>query len=596
MKKNIKLFILGIASGLILFGCKKDNIDRFPKDSITDLSFWKTENDLKLYVNSFYPTYVVGFGSVWADEISQPFGVNVGTLVYGDLITDNAAPNTYSKVGTEEYISYLSGSNDSGGWKFDGIRSLNYFLDNYKRGNLPEAVVKPYLGEVYFFKAWDYFDKVKLFGDVPWLSHSLQTNSPELYAVRTPRAQVMDSVIAILDQAIEYLPAKGAEENNRLNKDMALFLKSRIGLYEGTYRKYHSNIGLDANKFLNYSVSASEALLGKYALMQGGHNTVYNSLFATESYTSNTEIILWREYSTDLAYGAAFSRYFVQNQRHQFGATRSLVDEYLCTDGLTISTSPNFQGKGSIQSEMLNRDPRLTQTIANFGTYQLSATTIMGSENAPLPNLPGMNGNKCPTGYRVAKWFYNNPADWNRVTNGQQAAPVFRYAEVLLNYAEAKYELGQASQSVIDQTINKLRDRVGMAHLTVGNEPADPRLDAIYQTYVGGTIAPLLREIRRERRVEMAFENTRWDDLVRWKAGKLIDVPIEGIKFVQSQFPKVVVNKDVYLSADGYIMPYFRTLPNGRKFAENKAYLFPIPIQDLLLNKNLKQNPNWKEN
>lgn len=596
MKKNIKLFILGIASGLILFGCKKDSIDRFPKDSITDLSFWKTENDLKLYVNSFYPTYVVGFGSVWADEISQPFGVNVGTLVYGDLITDNAAPNTYSKVGTEEYISYLSGSNDSGGWKFDGIRSLNYFLDNYKRGNLPEAVVKPYLGEVYFFKAWDYFDKVKLFGDVPWLSHSLQTNSPELYAVRTPRAQVMDSVIAILDQAIEYLPAKGAEENNRLNKDMALFLKSRIGLYEGTYRKYHSNIGLDANKFLNYSVSASEALLGKYALMQGGHNTVYNSLFATESYTSNTEIILWREYSTDLAYGAAFSRYFVQNQRHQFGATRSLVDEYLCTDGLTISTSPNFQGKGSIQSEMLNRDPRLTQTIANFGTYQLSATTIMGSENAPLPNLPGMNGNKCPTGYRVAKWFYNNPADWNRVTNGQQAAPVFRYAEVLLNYAEAKYELGQASQSVIDQTINKLRDRVGMAHLTVGNEPADPRLDAIYQTYVGGTIAPLLREIRRERRVEMAFENTRWDDLVRWKAGKLIDVPIEGIKFVQSQFPKVVVNKDVYLSADGYIMPYFRTLPNGRKFAENKAYLFPIPIQDLLLNKNLKQNPNWKEN
>lgn len=596
MKKNIKLFILGIASGLILFSCKKDGIDRFPKDSITDLNFWKTENDLKLYVNSFYPTYVVGFGSVWADETVQPFGVNVGTLVYGDLVTDNAALNTYSKVGTDEYISYLSGANDSGGWKFEGIRSLNYFLDNYKRGNLPEAVVKPYLGEVYFFKAWDYFDKVKLFGDVPWLSHSLQTNAPELNAARTPRAQVMDSVIAILDQAIEYLPAKGAEKNNRLNKDMALFLKSRIGLYEGTYRKYHSNLGLDANKFLNYSVAASEALLGKYTLMQGNHNTVYNSLFATESYTGNTEIILWREYSTDLAYGAAFSRYFAQNQRHQFGATRSLVDEYLCADGLTISTSPNFQGKGSIQSEMLNRDPRLAQTIANFGTYQLSATTIMGSENAPLPNLPGMNGNKCPTGYRVAKWFYNSPADWNRVTNGQQAAPVFRFAEILLNYAEAKYELGQADQAVIDQTINKLRDRVGMARLTVGNEPADPRLDAIYQTYVGGTIAPLLREIRRERRVEMAFENTRWDDLVRWKAGNLIDVPVEGIKFVQSQFPKVVVNKDVYLSADGYIMPYFRTLPNGRKFAANKAYLFPIPIQDLLLNKNLKQNPNWKEN
>jgi hypothetical protein len=596
MKKNIKLFILAVASCLTLFGCKKDGLDRFPLDKITDLNFWKTENDLKLYVNSFYPTYVVGFGSGNADGTMQPYGVNVSTLVYGDLITDNAAPNGYSKVGTDEYIAYLSSTNDAGGWKFEGIRSLNYFLDNYKRGNLPDNITKPYLGEVYFFKAWDYFDKVKLFGDVPWLEHGLQTNSPELFDPRTARAQVLDSVIMILDRAIEYLPVKGTESNNRLNKDMALFLKSRIGLYEGTYRKYHTELGLDGSKFLNYAVQASEALLNKYQLVQGDKNAVYNGLFATETYSANTEIILWRQYDGSLNYGAAFSRYFTQNQRHQFGATRSLVDDYLCSDGLSISTSPLFQGKGSIQSEMQNRDPRLTQTIANFGTYQLSNSTIMGSENAPTPNLPGMNGNKCPTGYRVAKWFYNSPADWNRVTNGQQAAPVFRLAEILLNYVEAKYELGQADQSVIDKTINKLRDRVGMAHLIVGAEPADPRLDAIYQTYVGGAINPLLREIRRERRVEMAFENTRWDDLMRWKAGKLIDVPIEGIKFVQSQFPKVVINKDVYLSTEGYIMPYFKTLPNGRKFDESKAYLFPIPIQDLLLNKNLKQNPNWKTN
>jgi hypothetical protein len=596
MKRNIRIFILALASGLTLFGCKKDALDRFPLDKITDLNFWKTENDLKLYVNSFYPTYVVGFGNGNADGTMQPYGVNISTLVYGDLITDNAAPNTYSKVGTEEYIAYLSSANDLGGWKFEGIRNLNYFLDNYTRGNLSTDIVKPYLGEVYFFKAWDYFDKVKLFGDVPWLDHVLQTNSPELFGARTPRAQVMDSVIMILDRAIEYLPAKGTESNNRLNKDMALFLKSRIGLYEGTYRKYHTELGLDATKFLNYAVQASEALLNKYQLVQGDRNTVYNSLFATESYSLNTEIILWRQYDGSLNYGAAFSRYFAQNQRHQFGATRSLVDEYLCTDGLSISTSPLFQGKGSIQSEMQNRDPRLTQTIANFGTYQLSSSTIMGSENAPTPNLQGMNGNKCATGYRVAKWFYNNPADWNRVTNGQQAAPVFRYAEILLNYAEVKYELGQADQSLIDKTINKLRDRVGMAHLTVGSEPADPRLDAIYETYAGGRINPLLREIRRERRIEMAFENTRWDDLMRWKAGKLINVPVEGIKFVQSQFPKVVIDKDVYLSAEGYIMPYAKTLPNGRKFEESKAYLFPIPIQDLLLNKSLKQNPNWKEN
>ena len=594
MKKNIKIYTLVVVSCLLLFGCKKNLLDRYPLDQITDENYWKTENDLKLYANSLYPKYIVGFGTDFADGTVQPYGVNVNTLVYGDVITDNAAPLTYSKVGTDEYIAYLSGGSGSGGWNFEGVRQLNFFIDNYKRASLPDNIANKYLGEIYFFKAWDYFNKVKLFGDVSWIQHSLNINSPELFGARTPRAEVMDSVMTILNKAIDYLPAKGTEETNRLNKDMALFLKSRIGLFEGTYRKYHTALGLDPNAFLRYSAEASEALLNKYSLVQGDYNTVYNSLFATESYKSNPEVIMWREYSAAVTYGAAFSRYFAQNLRHQFGATRSLVDEYLCSDGLTISTSPLFKGKGSIQTEMENRDPRLTQTVANFGTYNLANTTIQGANNAPLPNLPGMNGNKCPTGYRLAKWFYNNPVDWERVTNGQQAAPVFRFAEVLLNYAEAKYELGEANQLVIDQTINKLRDRVGMPHLTIGNEPADSRLDGIYQTYVGASIHPLLREIRRERRVEMAFENTRWDDLMRWKAGKLINVPVEGIKFVQSQFPTVVPNKDIYLSAEGYILPYFKTIPAGRKFDETKGYLFPIPTEDLILNENLVQNPNWK--
>ncbi|ETZ21748.1 RagB/SusD family nutrient uptake outer membrane protein [Pedobacter sp. V48] len=594
MKKNIKIYTLGVVSCLLLFGCKKNLLDRYPLDQITDENYWKTENDLKLYANSLYPKYIVGFGTDFADGTVQPYGVNVNTLVYGDVITDNAAPLTYSKVGTDEYIAYLSGGSGSGGWNFEGVRQLNFFIDNYKRADLPDNIANKYLGEIYFFKAWDYFNKVKLFGDVSWIQHSLNINSPELFGTRTPRAEVMDSVMTILNKAIDYLPAKGTEETNRLNKDMALFLKSRIGLFEGTYRKYHTALGLDPNAFLRYSAEASEALLNKYSLVQGDYNTVYNSLFATETYKSNPEVIMWREYSAAVTYGAAFSRYFAQNLRHQFGATRSLVDEYLCSDGLTISGSPLFKGKGSIQTEMENRDPRLTQTIANFGTYNLANTTIQGANNAPLPNLPGMNGNKCPTGYRLAKWFYNNPVDWERVTNGQQAAPVFRFAEVLLNYAEAKYELGEANQLIIDQTINKLRDRVGMPHLIMGNEPADSRLDGIYQTYVGASIHPLLREIRRERRVEMAFENTRWDDLMRWKAGKLINVPVEGIKFVQSQFPTVVVNKDIYLSTEGYILPYFKTIPTGRKFDETKGYLFPIPTEDLILNKNLVQNPNWK--
>ena len=133
-----------------------------------------------------------------------------------------------------------------------------------------------------------------------------------------------------------------------------------------------------------------------------------------------------------------------------------------------------------------------------------------------------------------------------------------------------------------------------MPGLAIGAEPADTRLDQIYAQYLSYPVSPLLREIRRERRVELAFENTRWDDLMRWKAGRLLEVPVEGIKFVQSQFPTVVVGRDVYLSAEGFLLPYYKTLLGGRTFDESKQYLFPLPIADLVLNKNLTQNPGWE--
>lgn len=595
MKRPTFIYLAAVITALAATGCKKEFLDRYPLDQITDKTFWKSGNDLELYVNSFYSQYIVGFSESWADGTVQPYGYNVASIAYGDVISDNAAPNTYSKVAANQYNAHLTGASGSGGWNFSNIRALNYFLDNYQKAPVAQADKDKYLGEIYFFKAWDYFEKVKLFGDVSWLSRTLQTNSEELYAARTPRAVVMDSVMDLINKAIVLLPAKGSEKSGRLNKDMANFLKARIGLHEGTYRKYHAEISLDPAPFLRAAVTASEELMGKYSLKQGAASSVYYDLFSTDTYKGNPEIILAREYSATLNLGAAFSRYFTQNLRHQFGATRSLVDEYLCTDGLSISSSPLFLGKDSIQREFQNRDPRLAQTIANFGTYNLKPGTAMGAENAPRPNIPGLSGNKCPTGYRVCKWFYNNPADWDRTTNGMQAAPVFRYAELLLNYAEAKYELGEISQDIIDKTINALRKRVGMPDLIIGSEPSDARLDAIYAQYLGYSVAPLLREIRRERRVELAFENTRWHDLMRWKAGRLLEVPVEGIKFVQTQFPTVVINRDVYLSAEGYLLPYFKTLPGGRTFDEAKQYLFPLPIADIVLNKNLGQNPGWEK-
>jgi hypothetical protein len=589
--KIIALF----AFSVVLYSCKKDFLDKHPLDSINDANFWTAEQDLQLYANSLYPQYIVGFGYGFGDATIQPYGYTQAAIAYGDVITDNAAPNSYSRVAANQYIGHLSGASGSGGWNFVNLRAINLFLENFRRTNIPVNVQNIYGGEVYFFKAWDYFEKVKLFGDVPWLSTTLTTTSPELYEARTPRAQVMDSVLNILDTAIAWLPAKGKEQTDRLNKDQALFLKMRVGLYEGTYRKYHTELNLDGTKFLRAAADACEQLMTSgYSLYHSGNpGQVYNSLFAQYSYKGNPEIILSKEYSEKLELGVAFSRYFAQNLRHQFGATRNFVDEYLCKDGLPITSSPLFLGKDSIQRELQNRDPRLSQTIANFGTYNL-VSGVQGANNAPKPNIPGLSGNKCPTGYRLAKWFLNDPADWDRVTNGMQAAPIFRYAEVLLDYAEVKFELGECDQTVIDKTINVIRDRVGMPHLDLGAIPVDAVLDGNYSRYCSYVPAPLLREIRRERRVEMAFENTRWDDLMRWKAGRFLEIPVEGMKFVQSQFPTVKIDKDVFLSSQGFLMPYAKTLPTGRVFDETKQYVFPIPVEDLVLNPQLTQNPGWQ--
>lgn len=597
MNHIYKIFI-GILSLWLVFGCNDDFLERYPEADRPEQNFWTSKSDFELYVNTLYPRYLAGFGTSWQDGNVEPKGVNEAQIVYGDLITDNAVTSSYSRVTNNDYIRYLTRDSESGGWDWRNLRAINYFLDNYSRTSLAASEYQVYLGEIYFFKAVEYFEKVKLFGDVPWLTKDLLTNAEELYAPRNPRSEVIDSVLMVLEKSIALLP-EGTSNFGRVNKDMALFLKSKIGLYEGTYRKYHG--GDSPAKYLEISATASEQLMqsGKYTLTKGDPNTVYNALFAQESYAANKEVVYWRSYSTELNLGSAFSRYFTQNTRNGgSGATSSLVDDYLCTDGQSIGNSPLYKGKATLVQEFENRDPRLPQTISLPGSYSLRPGIGMtGTTANPLPGIKGSNtanGNLCVTGYRWAKWFYDSPDDWARTTNGLQVAPIMRYAEILLNYAEAKAELGQLSQQILDETINQLRDRVGMPGLSLGAEPQDQRLENIYATYVGYAISPALREIRRERRVEMAFENVRWDDLVRWKALKLLSMPVEGMKFNQSDYPSIQVGTDIILSDQGLILPYAQVLNNQNRNFDERMYHFPIPISDLVLNSNLKQNPGWE--
>jgi hypothetical protein len=607
-------------------------MERYPLDKITDESFWKSETDLKMMLNSLYPLYIIGHRSGWADSDINPLGVTGSPLMYGDVYSDNCvrAGNELSSLAGELIVP--TEAKESTGWYWWNLRKVNFFLSHYDKAELSQEKKNAYAAEAYFFKAWDYYQKVLYFGDVPWLTKDLNVDSEELYAPRAPRAEVMDSVLMCINKAVDWLPEKANQETDRLNKDQANFLKARICLFEGTFRKYHTELNLQntANTWLEEAVKACETLLGKYSLYKDGDDT-YWKMFAAIDVSNNPEVILSRNY-LESKVGHAAQRYYNQNNsnREAMGATRGLVDEYLCIDGRPIYTggsegnyekNPNFLDYGK-WTELENRDPRLTQTICKPGEYVTiyqGGVVDLEQNGITYPNLTYNASGAAMTGYRVIKHWMGDPEEENRTTNGIQAAIEFRYAELLLMYAEAKYELnGTLSQSDVDLTINALRERAGFdfekyptAKLTVGQEPADPRLDKIYADKLDYTVSPLLREIRRERRIELAIENHRYEDLMRWKAGKLLTVPLRGMNFLSVQDlydgthntkPETAVavelNKTVFVDENGFIIcypksPYQNTI-KGTLPWDDYRYYWPIPKEELIMNENFVQNQGWE--
>ncbi len=596
-------YIAVLLAFFLFSGCDDSFMERYPLDSIVDQNFWASESDLKLYANRFYPTYIEGFDN--ALIIRTPYGYEGSPIPYGDLHSDNALPENVNRAPMINGVYVIPNAAGSGGWNWGNVRALNYFLVNYNRANIAQNIKNSYAGEILFFKTMEYFDKIKLFGEVPWYSKPLETTSSELYDARTPRAVLMDSVLTSINKAISWLPEKGKEASGRITKEMALLLKARVCLYEGTFRKYHTEVGLSGQKFLEEAVSASQALMnsGKFNIWTTGDtNNDYHNLFIQNDYKTNPEIILWKEYSSGLLMHG-FLRYFLWNQGENVaGFSKSLVEEYLCSDGLPISASPLYMGDDSLQSEMKNRDPRLRQTVCYPGQYALDSKisgSFMARGKGYNKLMPGIRGSgeeyPSPTGYWPVKFWKNDQVEANALQTGTMPCPIFRYAEALLIQAEAHAELGTCTQGVLDQTINRLRKRAGMPDLTLAKLPQDPKLDARYLQYCGYVPSALVREIRRERRVELAWENFRWDDLVRWKAGKLLTVPeaILGMKFNQYQYPSVVVGKDVFLDSQGYLAPYKNALPSGRRFEEPKQYYYPLPTEDVVINSSLKQSVGW---
>jgi hypothetical protein len=557
MKTNHIIYLVFAAIVVAGFSsCKREDfLDRFPKDKFSEQTYFKSEVDLKLYANQFYPSLPIEFSN-------------------NDNNSDNMVPGNRNSFLSGTYVVPASG----GGWDWSSIRSCNFFLKRYVKAEIPEAVKQKYAAEVRLFRALFYWQKVVQFGDVPILEQDLNENSPELFAPQNKHKEVMDFVLKDLDFAVANLPDPSTE--NRLNKYAALALKSRICLWEGTFRKYQG-LG-DEQLFLQAAADAALAVMNSnlYALYSTGNpNQDYKNIFIQDDLSKNKEAILSRIYITNIN----TTNYTRAISAGNTGYSKDFVRSYLCKDGLPTALSPLYGGDDTPENEAKDRDPRYAQTIAIPG-YVMTQNTDGTQDKIITPRI-GTAGTT--TGYQVIKGRSSDPIQSNA---DQETIDrfIFRYAEVLLNYAEAKAELGQLDQAVVDASINKLRARVAMPNMVLANLVADPNT-------IFPTISLPLQEIRRERRVELAGDGFRLNDLLRWKAGKLIERPetILGMKLTaayKANYPPSQVSS-IVLDANGYIRVYSNIT---NRVWNDKMYLYPLPLDQLTLNKNLKQNPGWQ--
>ena len=572
--KNSIIYISFITLSIIFSSCN-DFLDRSPLDEVGSVDYFKSTDDLETYMNQFY-----------TDEsfpVSDAYG--------RDFDSDNAV--------AADVNTWLDGANTLDGASaidFTRVRAVNYFFDNYNavEENASLEDYQQYLGEAYFFRGLIYFELLQKYGDIQWFSTEIGTEDEELYNARDPRNTVADNIIADLDLAATYLQDNKTDGASRINKWMALLLQSRVALFEGSWEKYHDGtvFGVDdpdPDKYFEKAVEATEEIInsGIYDIYSTGDPTSdFANLFTQLEYSTNDEVMFWKEYNNDLGKGDVVFRRQVnyeQQYPYEHSVTKELADSYLCNDGLPISVSSLFQGHTTLMEEKENRDPRFYQTIATpdavwlvseDGTIQYWNDLIYKKMNTSVQYYS-------PCGYVLRKGY--NPDESTHLEQYEETPGIiYRYAEVLLNYAEAKAELGTITQSDIDMSIKALRDRVGMPNLNISGITVDPDWDF-------PDLSPLINEIRRERRVELASEGLRAMDIIRWAAADELIVSKRPTGFLAAQ---IEVNS-YPVDDEGFLDPYQNKIPDGYGFDLNRDYLKPIPQTQIELNPNLTQNPGW---
>lgn len=597
--------------------CKKDFLNRYPEDAMSDATFFTKASDFKTYVNGLYSSFL----SAQHVTSSQENG------------TDNFLSD--SPGGSEMQHSQSGVANQTNGtWNnaYSNIRRVNYVLANKDGLSTRDGEANQYLGEAFFIRAWHYFTLLQAFGGVPYIDKVLETNSAELFNTRESRDFIASKIIQDLDSAIALMnwKNKGFAAAPRLNKESALTMKTRVGLYEGSWEFYHGRkntpfkvAGKDGKNFLAKVVEAGDMLTAYQGskIFKGRPGFEYYDLFNRQDYSAVEGAFLYVHNDVTLGVNGSPSAGIVS---YTGGLTKSAVYSYLMADGKPESISGRTYDYKSLASVISNRDPRMNQTLYSpaRGNFVDVVSAFMSSpENISRgPYMDLINTYTGRGGFKVWKGMADHFV--NKTANNQDEL-MLRYAEALLNYAEAKAILGTITQSDIDKTVNVIRSRVKMASLNLAEANAWNVTYPISDGY-DPTAANILNEIRRERRVELILENYRRNDLKRWAIYENVvngykplgayykefedfwnnDQRVLSAGYAPSQLPSLRLRLGQNIGVTGeYINPLWRHAdftPSGRGYYidPTRDYLQAIPRNEIDFYNvkgkvTLEQNPGW---
>lgn len=590
-----KTYLLGLAGLALLFASCNDMLDVTPRDTFTNgPDFWNNENMVQNYTNGMYTNNFSGYGT----GIDDPY--------FSALSDDQADPDFRN-------WTFTTAPGSSGYWStpFSEIRRCNYLLDNMVSSTISDASKAKYSAIARLIRAYNYYLLVKRYGDVQWQDHVIMSADDELVTgPRDDRDVVMDKVLEDLDYAIANI---GSGNKASWSTDLAQAMKSDICLYEGTYCKYRTAAdngkGPDASraqKYLNECVKASEAIMNKGYSLTANYGDIYNSL----DLSGNSEIIFYRKYVKDMLGHSTVD--YTSGSTAQDGLTKDAIDAFLFLDGKPLATtslnksdlpekvpyymigldgkivktednrdSIRVDSKGnplwvySMEQPFSVRDKRLSKVADKFLAFK-----GYGHARTWLAEMTSS------TGYTIGKYYTTamgtTPQEQltycNEIGKGYTDCPIYYLSRILLNYAEAKAELGSATQADLNKSVNLLQARAGLPNMTI-NPEADP------VNTVG--VSNLIWEIRRARRCELMTDGFRYWDLVRWHMLDKLDT---------NKYPDIkrganlsnVENCEVALDG-GYAIPFTATRTYDKKY-----YFYPIPTSQInASNGGTTQNPGW---